>query len=111
MSTAFHVAVMVYKSSSNSPNYQSLYEESITLIKAASETEAREKAKNLADERSSTFKNQNGEEISWALHKIIDISPMLEDKIGNVTEVYSRHFSNISAYNQFESLACNGEPT
>jgi hypothetical protein len=105
MSTEYHVAVIVYKSSSDSKDYIPLFEECITLIKATTESDARQKAEHLAKSRAATFKNQKGEEITWVLHKIIDINPMLKDSIGDVTEIYSRHFNNIDAYNAFETLA------
>lgn len=105
MSTQYHVAVVVYKSSSPSKQYVPLYEESITLIKAKTGREAKARLEKLIEHRRTTFMNQAGQNISWDLLQIIDISPMLEDRIGEVTEVYGRHFQNIDAYNAFEILS------
>ncbi|MFW5443797.1 MAG: DUF4288 domain-containing protein [Methylococcaceae bacterium] len=105
MCTKYHVAVILYKSSSDSRDYVPLYEECITLIKANNEVEAKEKVEELTNSRATTFKNQEGQEISWSLHKIIDINPMLEDTLGETTEVYARHFKDIDAYNAFETLS------
>lgn len=105
MNTEYHVAVIVYKSSSDSKGYKPMFEECITLIKAKTEADARQKAESIAQSRGAKFKNQKGEEITWVLHKIIDVNPMLEDSIGDITEIYARHFNNIDAYNAFETLA------
>lgn len=104
MSTEYHIAVVVYQSTSDSPSYKPLYEECVTLVKASTVEQAKDKATELAKARSTTFTNQKGEKITWSLYKVIDVSPMLEDKIGDVTELYSRHFSNIDAYQSFETL-------
>lgn len=105
MSTEYHVAVIVYTSSSDSKGYKPMFEECITLIRAKTEADARQKAESIAQSRGTSFKNHEGEEITWVLHKIIDVNPMLEDSIGDTTEIYARHFKSIDAYNAFEMLA------
>ncbi len=105
MSSKYHVAIILYKSSSDANGYVPMFEESITLIKANTEAEARKSAECLAHSRGAKFKNEKGEEITWVFDKIIDIAPMLEDNLKDVTEIYSRHFANINAYKQFEELA------
>ncbi len=105
MSTEYYVAVVVYESASESPDYTPLYEECITLVKASSEDEARSKVETLGKNRGTKYMNVEGQEISWSLRNIIDINPMLEDSLGEVTEIYARHFKNIDAYRKFEALA------
>ncbi|PIE18115.1 MAG: hypothetical protein CSA66_05090 [Proteobacteria bacterium] len=108
MSAKYYVAVVVYESASESPDYTPLYEECISLIKASSEDEARSKAEALGRTRSAKYKNVEGQEISWSLRNIVDINPMLEDSLGEVTEIYARHFKDIDAYRKFEALAKEG---
>ena len=105
MSTEYYVAIVVYESASESLDYTPLYEECITLVKASSEDEARSKVEALGKNRSIKYKNVEGKEISWSLHNIVDINPMLEDSLGEVTEIYARHFNNIDAYRKFETLS------
>jgi hypothetical protein len=105
MSTEYYVAVVIYKSASDSSDYTPLYEECITLVKADTEEDARLRIEKLAKNRSAKYKNIEGQEISWSLYKIIDINPMLEDSIGDITEIYARHFKDIDAYNKFETLS------
>lgn len=59
----------------------------------------------FAKTRVARFKNEQGQQITWALHQIIDICPALEDDIGDIAEIYSRHFNNIDAYKAFEVLS------
>ena len=44
MSSKYHVAIILYKSSSDANGYVPMFEESITLIKANTEAEARKSA-------------------------------------------------------------------
>lgn len=105
MSAQYYVAIIIYKSSSDSQEYTPMYEENITLIKASTAAEARQKADTLAKSRYAKFKNEKGQEITWAFDQIIDVTPILGDEIGEITEIYSRHFNNINAYNAFETLS------
>ena len=105
MATGYYIAIIVYKSSSDSTTYTPMFEECITLIKATDEADARSKSEHLARSRETTFQNQQGDQIKWGLHKIIDVNPMLKDEISEVTELYARHFSDIDAYNTFETLS------
>ncbi len=105
MSTEYYVAVVVYESASESPDYTPLYEECITLVKASSKDEARSKVEALVKHRCTKYENVQGQVISWALHNVIDIHPMLEDSLGEITEIYARHFNNIDAYRNFETLS------
>ncbi len=98
MTSHHYIAIIVYRSSSEDERYQPLYEECITLIQARSLSEARLKAEHIAAQRECTFNNASGILISWKLHRIIDVRPMLEDAIGEVTELCSRHFYDIDGY-------------
>ena len=104
MNTEYYVAVVIYESASDSPEYTPLYEECIILIKSNSKDEAISKIENLGKKRSTKYTSINGQEISWSLRHIVDVSPMLEDSLDEITELYARHFKNIEAYRKFETL-------
>lgn len=82
-----------------------MYEEFTLLIRVNTEIEARKKLDFLVQSRNTQFKTQNGTEISWVYHKTIDLVPMLEDEIEEITEIYARHFKDFGAYKKIEILA------
>ncbi len=105
MSCAYFVVVIVYKSSSPAPDYLPLYEETFSLIRAESADAARARALVLAGTRAATFVNHRGQETTWELHQIVDISPILQDDIGEVTALYSRRFQDFTAYQAIDPLS------
>ncbi|MBE3558432.1 MAG: DUF4288 domain-containing protein [Ktedonobacteraceae bacterium] len=98
----FYIAVLLWESSSDRPDYRPLYEESILLIAATSEEEARQKA--LVSASKYSYDNVYGETITWSLKHLVDVQPALEEKFSDVTELYARHFRNYEAYRAFEPL-------
>lgn len=104
MNRQYYVAIILYQSLSDAPEYTPMYEESVVLVKAVDEDEARQKTELFAKNYTAQFKNEKGQLITWKMHQIIDVSPMLDDDIGDMTEIYARHFDNIDAYRDFEVL-------
>ncbi len=102
--TNTYVAVLVYESSSVSPNYQPLFEESFILMKASSVEEAQQKTQKYADAHTSTFQNESGDSITWKLKHIVDVNQVLNDIDLDGSEIYARHFRNYQAYKDFETL-------
>jgi hypothetical protein len=107
-SNNFYIAVLLYESASDKPAYQPLYEECFVLIEARSEEKAREKALQYAGKPNS-YKNQQGEVITWQLKHLVDVSRVLSDSFYDGTELYARHFRNYKAYHSFEPLLSNEE--
>ncbi|MEA5622638.1 DUF4288 domain-containing protein [Nostoc sp. UHCC 0251] len=68
----FYIAKILYKSSSDKPDYQPLYQESFVLIKAAFLEEAKVKALNYSKNETVSYTNENGEIITWSLQQVID---------------------------------------
>lgn len=101
---SLYIAVIVYESSSDSPTYKTLYEECFVTIQASSLEEAKQKAQSHGKKQNSSFKNSAGEQITWDLKSVVDVSPALYDVIADGVDLYSRHFRNYEAYEAFEPL-------
>ena len=75
------------------------YQENFSLIKASSLEEAKQKAPQLV-EVETTYKNANGETITWNL-ETLNIVPTLDDINHNddeVIDLYVRGFEDFQAY-------------
>lgn len=104
----FYIAVILYESSSNAPQYTPLYQESFVLIKAESLEQARQKALARADAENVSYLNEKGETITWSWKQIVDVNSTLDERLDDGAELYARHFHNYDAYRQFEELSREG---
>ncbi len=107
---SFYIAIILYKSSSDAPNYQPLYQESFVLIKATSLKEAKAKALNHGKNESVSYTNENEETITWSLQQVVDVNSVLDDDFNSSedgVDLYARHFRNYEAYHSFEPLLSN----
>jgi Domain of unknown function (DUF4288) len=104
-----YVAVVVYESSSDSPAYEPLFEESFMILKASSLEEAQQKANQNATAHMSSFKNEAGDSIVWKLKHIVDVNQVLYDANTDGAEIYARHFRDYQAYREFEPLLSGKE--
>ncbi|MBN3942562.1 MAG: DUF4288 domain-containing protein [Nostoc sp.] len=104
---SFYIAVILYESSSDAPNYQPLYQECFVLLKASSLEKAKEKAVCYGKKEEVSYKNEDGENITWSLKQVIDVNSVLYDDFdsaSNGVDLYARHFRNYEAYHSFEPL-------
>ena len=101
---AYYIAVTLYESSSPAQNYLPLYEECFVLIQATSLEEAEEKALVHAKNAEARFQNEEGEEITWLLKHIVDVSPAATEEFKDGVDLYVRHFRDYEAYKTFEPL-------
>ena len=99
----YYATVLLFATSSPSPNYSPLYEEEIVLIEALSEAEARVKAVEYAKEQEGTYSNERQEMITNTFEKLVDIQLMQPD-LEHGSTLYARHFRDYSAYEAFEPL-------
>jgi len=99
-----YVAVLVAESSSDAPDYEPLYEESLVLIRAASDEAAAARAEELGVEEQTSYVNDVGETITWTLKRVLDVSRTLTDELEDGTTLYSRHFRDYDSYRRFEPL-------
>ena len=101
---SFYIAVILFESSSNVPDYKPLYEECFVFIKANSLEEARDKALVYGHEQQGSYQNEDKDIITWSLKQIVDVNSVLYDEFNNGTELYARHFRNYQAYSLFDPL-------
>jgi hypothetical protein len=99
-----YIAVVIYESSSESPQYETLFEESFMIVKASSLEEAKQKTHQYATDHTSTFKNESGVSITWSLKQVIDVNQVLYNPDTDGAEIYARHFRDYQAYAEFEPL-------
>ncbi|MEH1842760.1 MAG: DUF4288 domain-containing protein [Nostoc sp.] len=104
---SLYIAIILYKSSSDKPDYQPLYQESFVLVKATSLQEAKVKVLNHAKNESVSYTNENGETITWSFEQVVDMNSVLHDNFDSseeIVDLYTRHFRNYEAYQSFEPL-------
>jgi hypothetical protein len=100
---SYYGAVLVFESSSDSLDYEPLYEEEILLVVASSEDEAKKYAVQLGKTREVSYKNQYGQTINVHFKDLLDVQSMQTFPDHGAT-VYCRHFRDYAAYNNFEPL-------
>ncbi|MEO1339727.1 MAG: DUF4288 domain-containing protein [Cyanobacteria bacterium J06635_13] len=100
---SFYIAVILYKSSSDSED-QPLYQECFTLIKASSIEEAHKRTEDYAKKAKCSYTAEDGRTISLSLERIVDVNNVLYNDFQNGTDIYARHFRNFAAYSSFEPL-------
>ena len=67
-----------------------IWEESIRIVSANTQAQAQQRAIELAASGESTYQNQDGQTIAWKFRKISAVYELLDDAIGDGTEVFSR---------------------
>jgi len=67
-----------------------LWEESILLLQANSEEEAREEAVRLGTASGVTFRAVSGERVIWEFVRVTDMHEILDESLKHGTEVFSR---------------------
>lgn len=76
---------------------EALWEESIVLIEANSEDEAREEAERLGGKENQSFQAVSGEEVRWEFVRVTAIHELLDESLKNGTEVFSRFLRDAEA--------------
>lgn len=105
---SYYAAVLVFESSSNEDNHQPLYEESVVLVEASSEENAEERAIQLGKAQETSYQNQDGQTINHRFKCLLEVQLVQDDQIKHGSTVYSRHFRDYAAYENFEPLL-NGQ--
>jgi len=89
-------ASLLFKSNiPNEPEAQALWEESIVLIRAADEEEARMKAEETGKCGEHEYLAAAGNQVRWSFQKIESIHEILVENLEHGTELFSR-FLNFS---------------
>lgn len=101
--TSPYIALLLSVASSDAPDYRPLYCEDFVLLHATSVAHAEQKAQELGERRRTSYLNSSGETITWSFVKVIDVAPALDGDLSDDTELYSRHFHDIEAYERFDT--------
>ena len=75
---------------------RALLEERILLVRSAPQA-VLTIAKTAALTREHSYKNSNGQRVSWKLQQILDVSKVIETAIRHGTEIYNRYHHNAVA--------------
>ena len=105
---SYYAAVLVFEASSDQANHQPLYEESVVLVKAASEEDAEELAIQLGNSQETSYQNQDGQTINHRFKCLLEVQAIQDGWIKHGSTIYSRHFRDYAAYENFEPLL-NGQ--
>jgi len=103
-----YVAVLLFESSSDAPDYEPLYDESFVLIEADSIDAAAQRALELGNAGDTSFENEAGETIVWKLKHVVDVADAVDAELTDGATLYSRHFRDYAAYRRFEPLLSSG---
>lgn len=96
----------MFESNSPAPEHPPLYEERIILLRATSDADAIERAKQYADSEQFSYQNAYGETITVTSKRLLEVTCSLYEPaaLEQGTEVYSRHFRDYAVYESFEPL-------
>ena len=101
---SLYIAVLLYEARAESGHEPPLYQESFVLLQATSEEEARGLALARAREEQVRYTSAEGKTLQWSLKHLVDVSPVLDERLKSGSELYARHFRNYDAYHAFEPL-------
>lgn len=74
-----YTAISIFETCSDSPSYESLYSEEISVVEANSEEEARERAIAQGKASEHSYKNQYDETINVKFKAVIDVQAPLDE--------------------------------
>jgi hypothetical protein len=95
-------ASLLYKSRHpDQPETERLWEESIVLIHAADEDEARRKAEEIGKGQEVEYVAAAGNQVRWTFEKIESIHEVLAEHLEHGTELFSRFLS----FSQLQKLS------
>ncbi|OKI04599.1 hypothetical protein A6A06_07445 [Streptomyces sp. CB02923] len=86
-----------------------LYEESVILVYATDDADARSRAERRARSREAKPLGDRGETVSWCFKRVVDVSAALDEDLTQDADLYARHFRDYAAYERFEPLLSGEE--
>lgn len=102
--TKYYSAAVVFESNNPAPDYDTLYEEQVILLRATSQAEAEAKVRQYAEDGKHSYQNIYGETITITPKRILTVYESFYElsELEKGTEVYSRFFRDYAAYEGFE---------
>jgi Domain of unknown function (DUF4288) len=101
--STFYICVSIHEASSDAQDFSALYEERLTLIEARSKAEAMQKAQQMVKMATHTYKNENGDTISWKCRRVVHVTEMADGALVDGAEIYGRYFRDLDVYERLES--------
>lgn len=99
-----YIAILIVAYTSDSPEHNTLYEESTLLINADSIEEAITKANEYGKKCEHIYISAEGYEITKKLLLVEDVNEVLGIVDGDVEEINARFFHDYEAYNKFREM-------
>lgn len=97
-----HVAILLYRASSEEPGFVPVYEERFYLLMALSREEAWGKAEAIRARPAHSYQNADGHTVTWTCVRVVDVAETVDDGLSDGAELYGRYFRNLDAYEHFE---------
>ena len=91
-------AKLLFESSVPNEDGRLLQEESIRLIQASDEADARSRACQLGNSEQHQYRNDLGETVAWQFVSVLEIQDLCEESLSDGTEVFSTlHWVKVAA--------------
>ena len=81
------------------PDRDRLCEESIIVLQATDEAHARQLAQQIGLSMQHAYDNNQGEQVQWLFHRLLELQDLCAEHVDSGTEVYSRLFRESQALN------------
>lgn len=104
MSNRNYVAIVLISSTSDSPEYQTLYDETTLIIQSNSIEEATSKAVQYGKSCEGSYTSADGFRIVKKFMHVEDVNDILEELGEDVTAINARFFHDLDAYQRFRSM-------
>jgi hypothetical protein len=104
VSNCNYVAIVLIASTSDSLEYQTLYDETTLIIQANSVEEATAKAVQYGKSCEGSYTSADGFHIVKKFMHVEDVNDVLEETVGDVTAINARFFHDLDAYQKFREM-------
>ncbi|WP_053926544.1 DUF4288 domain-containing protein [Streptomyces chattanoogensis] len=104
-----HVAIVLMEAHSDAAERPPLFQENFLLVHAPDEKAARERVAGWARRAATSYRNDEGETITWRLRTIVDVKEAEDTDLTRDADLYTRHFRDYASYERFEPLLSGEE--
>lgn len=104
-----HVAIVLMEARSEAADRPPLFQENFLLVHAPDEKAARERVEQWAQVAGTSYRNDQGETVTWRLRAIVDVKEAEDTDLTRDADLYTRHFRDYAAYEKFEPLLSGEE--
>jgi hypothetical protein len=103
-----YAAVILYELTCPSTDFETVYEETVTVLRAESPEQAWEAARRFGKTLEGSYRNEYGETLTNSVKRIVDVAAINDDLDGDA-EVYTRYFRDYAAYRAIQPRSGEGE--